>query len=84
MILVVNLREDLNVQEVRLCTVECSVSGIDESVSIKVSVAVQESVANVNKKIKNEVEQLMKIQPCVSKQMAEQIISCLLYTSRCV
>ena len=45
---------------------------------------VEESAANIKEQIKAEVKQFVKTQPRISKQMAEQTIPCLLYTSRCV
>ena len=35
--------------------------------------SVEESIANIGKNIRTEVEQLMKIQPCISKQTAEPV-----------
>ena len=53
------LCRDLNGQEVRLSAVENFVSNIEQTISIKIS-AVKESIAYINKKHKNEVQQLMK------------------------
>ena len=52
------------------------ISEVEETVAIvKDSVStIKESVANIKEQIKSGVEQLMKIQPCVSKQIAEQIL----------
>ena len=65
---------ELNGQEIRLSTVEKYVSNIEESISVKVYIAVKESVANIGEQIKSKVDQLMKIRQCVSKQMAEETV----------
>ena len=60
-----DLCSELNGQEVRLSTVEKSVSNIEETISVKVSVSVEKSVADIREHIKSEVKQFIKIQPCV-------------------
>ena len=72
----------------KIAEVEISVSIVEESISTKINAteesvankipAVQNSMANIREKIKSEVEQSMKIQP---KQISEQAVPCLLYTS---
>ena len=57
-----------------MSTVEESVSNIDKSILINVSVVGDQSVSNVRKQIKSEVEQLIKIQQCVSKQVSEETV----------
>ena len=45
----------------------------ENEVIVKDSVStIKESTANIKEQIKTEVEQLLKIQPCVSKQVAGQ------------
>ena len=85
------LRGELNNQITRISDVEESMSNkiakveksvltVEEVMSTKIS-AVENSMANIREQIKIEVEQCMKIQP---KQISEQTVPCLLYTSRCV
>ena len=56
-----DLRCELNGQEARLSTGETFVSNIEEAISIKVSVAVEESATNKREQIKSEVKLFMKI-----------------------
>ena len=71
------LHGDVNGQEVRLSTVEKSVSNIEQTMSGKISeveetvTTIKDSIANIKEQIKSEVEQFMKIQP---KQISEQTV----------
>ena len=75
----------------KIAEVEKSVLTVEESMSTKISVieetmsnkicAVEDTMANIKEQIINKVEQFMKIQ---WKQISEQTVPCLLYTSRCV
>ena len=52
---------------------EKSVSSVEEAMLIKIS-TVEDSIANITEQIKSEVKQFMKIQPCISEQIAKQAV----------
>ena len=53
----------------KIAEIEKSASSIEESMSIKIYIKLEELFANRREKIESELEQVMKVQSCTSKQI---------------